>query len=113
MVSNLLIAGQDTTLGQIVMLTTFAANRDPHLWATPDAFKPDRFLEADAPKMMTFGGGAHFCLGAWLARLTLEEVIRAVIAAKPRLTKKARDLEWVSATGSNPDSLPVTSDNSP
>lgn len=102
------IEGQLFGEGTIVMLTTYAANHDPVVWAEPDAFRPDRFLAADCPKMMTFGGGAHFCLGAWLARLTLEETLRAVIAAEPRLVGDADDLEWISATGANPVSIPVS-----
>ena len=94
--------------GTIVMLTTYTANHDNTVWTEPDAFRPERFLDADCPKMMTFGGGAHFCLGAWLARLTLEEALRAVIAAKPRLVGDADDIEWISTTGANPVSIPVS-----
>lgn len=93
--------------GTIVMLATYTANHDATVWTEPDVFKPDRFLDADCPKMMTFGGGAHFCLGAWLARLTLEEALRAVLAARPRLVSDADDLQWISATGANPVSIPV------
>lgn len=101
------VEGQVFDQGTIVMLTTYTANHDAAMWTEPHVFRPDRFLDADCPKMMTFGGGAHFCLGAWLARLTLEEALRAVIAAKPRLIGDADDLEWVSATGANPVSIPV------
>jgi cytochrome P450 len=101
------VDGQVFDVGTIVMLTTYTANRDTAVWTEPDAFRSDRFLDAKTPKMMTFGGGAHFCLGAWLARLTLEEALRAVIAAKPRLVGDADDLEWMSATGANPVSIPV------
>ncbi|WP_416909029.1 MAG: cytochrome P450 [Polymorphobacter sp.] len=89
------------------MLATYAANHDADVWADPEVFRPTRFLEADCPKMMTFGGGAHFCLGAWLARLTLEEVLRAVIAARPALACDVEGLAWVSATGANPAAIPV------
>lgn len=101
------LEGKPLDPGAIVMLTTYTANRDPAIWDEPDAFRPTRFLDPDAPKMMSFGGGAHFCLGAWLARLTLEEVLRATIEARPQLRVDPESLEWISATGSNPVELPV------
>lgn len=105
------LEGKPLAPGAIVMLTTYTANRDPAIWDEPDAFRPARFLDPDAPKMMSFGGGAHFCLGAWLARLTLEEVLRAAIEARPLLSVAPESLEWISATGSNPVELPVRFDS--
>lgn len=107
-VEEIEIGGERFDAGTIVLLSTYAANRDPAIWDRPDVFDPARFLDPQVPKMMTFGGGAHFCLGAWLARLTLEEVIRAVIAAQPQLTCGTSELEWISTTGANPVSLPVS-----
>lgn len=101
------IEGEVFGKGTIVMLATYAANHDAKVWTDPEAFRPERFLEADCPKMMTFGGGAHFCLGAWLARLTLEEVLSAVIAARPTLAGDVDGLEWVATSGANPAAIPV------
>ena len=67
----------------------------------------DRFVASDAPKMMSFGAGAHFCLGAWLARMTLEEVVRGVSALAPALAAEPGSLEWIAPLGSYPASLPV------
>ena len=53
--------------GTFVMVNTFAANRDPEVY--DDANRLDITRE-DAPPILTFGGGAHYCLGANLARLS-------------------------------------------
>jgi cytochrome P450 len=54
-----------------------AANRDPKKFADPDRFDIDR----DASALLTFGGGAHFCLGAGLARMEARIVFEELFAA--------------------------------
>jgi cytochrome P450 len=71
-------------------------------------FQPRRFLDPDAPRMLSFGGGPHHCLGAWLARMTLEEVVRGVSALDARLTVDPDDIEWVQVLGQNPARLPIS-----
>ena len=51
--------------GSPVLLLIGAANRDPTAFANPDSYDPDR----DTSKLVGFGSGRHFCLGAPLARL--------------------------------------------
>ena len=64
--------GYDTTLdgvpvpaGAGVVTILGAGNRDPRRFASPAAFSPAR-PDGGA---LSFGGGAHFCIGAALARL--------------------------------------------
>ena len=64
-------------------------------------------MNPDAPRMLTFGGGPHHCLGAWLARLTLEEVVRGVSMLDPKLAVDPADIAWVQVLGQNPARLPV------
>jgi cytochrome P450 len=56
--------------GTEVVTLLGAANRDPRRFAAPGEFRPARYDPA-APdsQPLSFGAGAHFCLGAALARL--------------------------------------------
>ena len=59
------IGGREVPAGRILICLTSAANRDPA--AFPD---PNRLDLSRTPNPhVGFGGGAHFCLGAALARL--------------------------------------------
>src|SRR5262249_3852597 len=79
------ICGIERPAGAIVMCTLLTANRDPAVWRDPDAFVARRFAEPDAPRLFSFGGGPHYCLGAALARMTLEESVRGVAELAPKL----------------------------
>ncbi len=59
--------------GTLVLLNTFAANRDTAVYDEPERFD---MLREGAPAVLTFGGGIHYCLGANLARLELCEALR-------------------------------------
>jgi len=102
------ICGKTREPGTMVLLSTMTANRDPAIWTNADEFVPHRFESTSAPKLLTFGGGPHHCLGAWLARLTLEETVSGVAALKPKLTEAADTIPWEQQLGSNPTRLPVS-----
>jgi cytochrome P450 family 144 len=59
-----------------LLLMWGAANRDPTHFDTPDEFRLDRI---GAKGHVTFGKGAHFCVGAALARLEAQIVFRTVL----------------------------------
>ena len=69
------LAGHLFPAGTLVIVNTLAANRDPAVYDDPDRFDITR---TDAPAVLTFGGGIHYCLGANLARLELAEALRIV-----------------------------------
>jgi cytochrome P450 len=64
--------------GGRLLLLEASANRDADVFPDPDLFDLDR----DTSRLLSFGNGIHFCLGAALARLTaevaLEEMTNAV-----------------------------------
>ena len=76
-----------------VMMT--AANRDPKVFDEPDRLdigrKPNRHV--------TFGKGAHFCLGAPLARLEAKTAFNELMKRFQRIevAKPIEDLDWIDA----------------
>ncbi|MEU9974619.1 cytochrome P450 [Streptomyces sp. NPDC051014] len=67
--------------GEMVHLMVGAAHRDPARFSGPDSFDPRR-----RPSHLAFSGGIHYCLGAPLARLEAQALLRHMIARLPRLT---------------------------
>jgi cytochrome P450 len=69
------LGGTRIPKGRFVHAMTAAANRDPEVF--PD---PDRFDITRAPnRHMTFGVGAHYCPGASLVRIEVEEALRSLL----------------------------------
>jgi hypothetical protein len=92
----------------MVLLATAAANREPGVWKEPDRFDVTRFRDPAAPRLLSFGAGPHYCLGANLARMTVEETVRGVLALGP--VEPAIDpwtVEWRQVLGRAPATLPV------
>jgi cytochrome P450 len=104
----------DTTIapGSMVFLCIAAACRDASAWRQPDHFDPDRFSRADTPKLLNFGAGTHYCVGHALAKIAVEECVRAVLAADPplRLTEDPTDIAWRQVLGRGPARLVVSSE---
>ncbi len=61
--------------GERVLLLVGSANRDPDVFPDPDRYDLDR----DTTKLISFGGGRHFCLGAPLARLEARVVLEEFV----------------------------------
>jgi len=68
----------------IVMVCAFTGNRDlPEGEGDPNAF--DITVERPKARVLTFGAGVHYCLGANLARLELEEGLAFLARKMPHL----------------------------
>jgi cytochrome P450 family 144 len=75
-VADTTLGGTDLPAGSRLLLLWGAANRDPAQFDTPHEFRLDR---PGGKGHITFGKGAHFCVGAALARLEAQIVLRGVL----------------------------------
>jgi len=75
-------AGVTLEPGALFILSLATANLDPAQFSQPDTFDIRRKESAN----ITFGRGKHFCLGAALARVEGQEVLRALGARGLKLS---------------------------
>jgi cytochrome P450 len=75
------IGGTRVPRGAELGLLFGSANRDPDVFADPEALDVGR----DPNPHVSFGAGVHFCLGAALARLELQTSFGTVLRRIPRL----------------------------
>ncbi|QEN14829.1 cytochrome P450 [Mycolicibacterium sp. ELW1] len=93
--------------GTFVFANTFVANRDPAIYDDADRFDISR---KDVPAILTFGGGAHYCLGANLARRELAEAL-VVLTRRLPAPHRAGPAPWKSVLGmTGPTTLPIEFD---
>ena len=90
--------------GQLVAVLTGAANRDPRRFAEPDRFDPAR----PDNQPISFGAGAHYCLGAALARAEAQLALPMVLERFPRLALGSEPVRTDQLILRGYKSLPVT-----
>ncbi len=75
--------GQSVTVpkGTVLFVCSATANRDPAAYDEPDRFDITREPSA----VLTFGFGAHYCIGAYLARAELAEAFNYLAPRMPEL----------------------------
>jgi cytochrome P450 PksS len=86
------IGGLTIPRGAMVHVVLASANRDERQFSNPDALDITR----EPNKHLSFGLGAHFCLGAPLARLEGQLAINTLLRRLPhlRLTMTPSQLRW-------------------
>jgi pimeloyl-[acyl-carrier protein] synthase len=91
------IAGKDTVLGgkqikagDTLTICLGSANRDSEIFERPDEFLIDR-VES---KHLAFGGGAHYCLGDWLARIQTQLMIEVLLTRFKKIKLINTEPEW-------------------
>lgn len=73
---DLEVAGRQVPAGGRVLLSYPSANRDEDVFVDPDRFDITR---PDSDKLLSFGVGAHFCLGAQFARRELRTMVGRLV----------------------------------
>jgi cytochrome P450 len=81
-VADTTLGGMDLPAGSRLLLLWGAANRDPAQFDAPHEFRLDR---PGSKGHITFGKGAHFCVGAALARLEAQIVLRTAFDRTSRI----------------------------
>jgi cytochrome P450 len=86
------VAGVRIPMGDIVLPSLLAANRDPDIFENPNEFDITR----DPNPHLAFGAGIHYCLGAPLARMEGIIAIDALLDRMPNIQLDADvdSLEW-------------------
>ncbi|QNS09288.1 cytochrome P450 [Streptomyces xanthii] len=88
------LSGGTVRAGEGVMAAAVNANRDPRMFEDPDRLDITR----EKNPHLAFGHGAHYCLGAQLARMELRVAIGGMLERFPelRLAVPADEVEWKS-----------------
>jgi cytochrome P450 len=87
------IDGVRVEAGTTVFPLLAAANRDPEVFLNPETIDIRR---PNAARHLAFGHGAHFCLGASLARLEGTVALRTLAERVPQLALVSDAVEWSS-----------------
>jgi len=78
--------------GKQIALLLGVANRDPEKFIDPHTIMTTK--RKDAPTPLTFGAGAHMCVGRELARLELTVILRALQEKLPNLSLVSEHIEY-------------------
>jgi cytochrome P450 len=99
------LGGKQIRKGQMLMMSFGGANRDPDVFENPDDFDITR----DNTNLLSFGFGAHYCLGVHLAKAELRASVDALCDFLPTGAEIRPDLMEFRPMGmfERPTNLPV------
>ncbi len=101
------LSGGTVRAGEPVFVSQMAANLDPRVFPDPDRLDVTR----PAAPHVTFGYGAHHCLGAPLGRIELQVALATLLARVPglRLAVDPDEIVWdLTLEVQGPRALPLT-----
>lgn len=103
-VTDRLLGGERIRRGEVVIVFLAAANRDPLVFPRPD------IVDVNRPRglHMSFGRGAHACLGSMLAIMQVRAVLSALQSAKLAFEPCTPGVYERTATLRGLSSLPVS-----
>ena len=93
------IAGTVIEAGQAVQPVLVSANRDPREFRDPERLDVCRGVSVRGEGHIGFGLGAHYCLGAALARQECEVALRSLFDRFPRTELETSEPAWVPVPG--------------
>jgi len=95
LVEPLAVGGVEIPADEPITVLLAAANRDPSVYTEAERFVPERWTASPLPPApLSFAFGPHFCLGASLARLEAEVMLRSLADSFPDLALADAALEW-------------------
>jgi cytochrome P450 len=98
------LAGVPVSKDSVLLLLVGAANRDPDRFTDPDTFEPAR----EKLTSLGFGAGAHYCLGAVVARSEGRIALPSLFQRFPRLALAGEPVGSGSLFLRGMRSVPVT-----
>jgi cytochrome P450 len=84
------MSGKTLRAGEMLFQMLNAANRDPEYFTEPDRFN----LKREKNRHIAFGLGAHFCVGAVLARAEGQVVFSTLVARLPQARLVNEKPDW-------------------
>ena len=85
------IGGHPVKAGDKIYMSYAAANRDPSVFENPHVFDITR---ANARRHLAFGTGPHVCIGARLARLEIQALLKQILTRIPDF-RVSGEPEWL------------------
>lgn len=87
------LCGQHIAKGSIVAVSLIATNRDPKIFNNPEKIVLDRPAKQ---KHLSFGAGAHYCLGVGLARVEARNAMKVLLERMPEFQLAGENaIKWL------------------
>lgn len=86
------VGGKTIRQGENLTICLGSANRDPAVFERADEF----IINRNPNKHLGFGGGAHYCMGDWLARIQTQLMIQALLDRYKSIELISPSLHWNS-----------------